>query len=154
MNGHERNPESSYHKEGIGMAEKESHEIKVKDKQELATPAEQTRPGLVFTPDVDIFESEREITLLADMPGVKAEQLNIDLRENTLTLVGEIEPFEGPDEEDLLVEYEVGKYYRQFTLSEVIDQNRINANLHNGVLRLTMPKVEKATPRKIEVRSQ
>jgi HSP20 family molecular chaperone IbpA len=136
------------------MAEKESHEIKVKEKQELATPAEQTRPGLVFTPDVDIFESEREITLLADMPGVKAEQLNIDLRENTLTLVGEIEPFEGPDEEDLLVEYEVGKYYRQFTLSEVIDQNRINANLHNGVLRLTMPKVEKATPRKIEVRSQ
>lgn len=136
------------------MAEKESHEIKVKDKQELATPAEQTRPGLVFTPDVDIFESEREITLLADMPGVKAEQLNIDLRENTLTLVGEIEPFEGPDEEDLLVEYEVGKYYRQFTLSEVIDQNRINANLNNGVLRLTMPKVEKATPRKIEVRSQ
>ncbi|HHP7235479.1 MAG TPA: Hsp20/alpha crystallin family protein [Desulfobacterales bacterium] len=135
------------------MAEKESHEIKVKEKQELATPAEQTRPGLVFTPDVDIFESEREITLLADMPGVKAEQLNIDLRENTLTLVGEIEPFEGPDEEDLLVEYEVGKYYRQFTLSEVIDQNRINANLHNGVLRLTMPKVEKATPRKIEVRS-
>lgn len=136
------------------MAEKESHEIKVKEKQELATPAEQTRPGLVFTPDVDIFESEREITLLADMPGVKAEQLNIDLRENTLTLVGEIEPFEGPDEEDLLVEYEVGKYYRQFTLSEVIDQNRINANLNNGVLRLTMPKVEKATPRKIEVRSQ
>ena len=136
------------------MAEKESHEIKVKEKQELATPAEQTRPGLVFTPDVDIFESEREITLLADMPGVKAEKLNIDLRENTLTLVGEIEPFEGPDEEDLLVEYEVGKYYRQFTLSEVIDQNRINANLHNGVLRLTMPKVEKATPRKIEVRSQ
>jgi HSP20 family molecular chaperone IbpA len=136
------------------MPEKESHEIKVKEKQELATPAEQTRPGLVFTPDVDIFESEREITLLADMPGVKAEQLNIDLRENTLTLVGEIEPYEGPDEEDLLVEYEVGKYYRQFTLSEVIDQNRIDANLRNGVLRLTMPKVEKATPRKIEVRSQ
>lgn len=136
------------------MAEKESHEIKVKEKQELASPAEQTRPGLVFTPDVDIFETDKDITLLADMPGVKAENLAIDLRENTLTLTGDIEPFEGPDEEDILVEYEVGKYYRQFTLSEMIDQNRIDANLRDGVLRLTMPKVEKATPRKIEVRSQ
>jgi len=136
------------------MAENESHEIKVKEKQELAAPAEQTRPGLVFTPDVDIFESEKEITLLADMPGVKAENLTIDLRDNTLTLVGDIEPFEGPEEEDILVEYEVGKYYRQFNLSEVIDQERIDANLRDGVLRLRLPKVEKATPRKIEVRAQ
>lgn len=136
------------------MTDKESHEIKVKEKQELATPAEQTRPGLVFTPDVDIFETEKEITLLADMPGVKAEDLTIDLREDTLTLVGEIQPFEGPDEEDILVEYEVGKYYRQFSLSEVIDQNRIDANLRDGVLRLTMPKVEKATPRKIQVQAR
>jgi len=136
------------------MADKDSHEIKVKEKQELAAPAEQTRPGLVFTPDVDIFESEKELTLLADMPGVKVENLTIDLRENTLTLVGEIEPFEGPEEEDILVEYEVGKFYRQFTLSEVIDQEKIDANLRDGVLRLTLPKVERATPRKIEVQAQ
>jgi len=120
-------------------------------KQEVAAPAEHTKPGLVFTPAVDIFETETRITLLADMPGVTADHLSIDLRDDTLTLTGEIEPFEGPDEQDILIEYEVGKYFRQFTLSEVIDQEKIEANLDDGVLRLTLPKVEKAKPRKITI---
>jgi HSP20 family protein len=85
------------------------------------------------------------------MPGVTGKNLNIDLRDDTLTLIGEIEPFEGPDEKDILIEYEVGKYFRQFTLSEVIDQDKIEANLSDGVLRLSLPKVEKAKPRKITV---
>ena len=133
------------------MADNQSKEIHVKDKQEVASPAEQTRPGLVFTPDVDIFETETAITLLADLPGVRAEDLNIDLRDNTLTISAEISPVEGGDEEDILIEYETGKYYRQFSLSEVIAQEKIDAKLTDGVLRLTLPKVEKAVPRKITV---
>lgn len=129
----------------------QSKELQAKEKQEVATPAETTRPGLVFTPSVDIFETEKEMTLLADMPGVKPEDLNIDLRDNVLTLEGDVAPFEGAEEEDLFVEYEIGKYHRQFNLSEVIDQSRIDASLNDGVLRLTLPKVEKATPRKITV---
>ena len=129
----------------------DSKELKIKEKQEVSSPAEHTRPGPVFTPAVDIFETDKEITLLADMPGVSGENLNIDLRDDTLTLIGEIEPFEGPDEKDILIEYEVGKYFRQFTLSEVIDQDKIEANLNDGVLRLSLPKVEKAKPRKIAV---
>ncbi|HKJ31237.1 MAG TPA: Hsp20/alpha crystallin family protein [Balneolales bacterium] len=117
------------------------------------SPAEQTTAGLVFTPSVDIFENERELTLLADLPGVTSENLTIDLRENTLTLTGEVEPFERADEEDVLIEYEIGKYYRQFSLSNVIDQSKIDAKLTDGVLRLTLPKVEEAKPRKIEVRT-
>lgn len=135
------------------MADTESKELKVRVKQELATPAEQTRSGLVFTPSVDIYETEKEIILMADMPGLKAKDLTIDLADNTLTLSGDIEPFESPDEEDLIIEYEVGKFYRQFTLSEVIDQSKIDANLSDGVLRLALPKVEKAKPRRIEVRA-
>ena len=135
------------------MADQESKELKVREKQEVTAPAEQTTPGLVFTPAVDIYETDTEIILLADLPGVKADRLTVDLRENTLTLVGEIEPFEGPDEEDILIEYEVGKYYRQFNLSEVINQAKINAMLNDGVLRLKLPKVEKAAPRKIEVKT-
>jgi len=135
------------------MTDTQTKALKVKDKQEVAGPAEQTRPGLTFTPDVDIFETETELTLLADIPGVKPEDLNIDLRENTLTLTGEETPCKGSDEEDVLMEYETGKYFRQFSLSEVIDQSKIYAQLNEGVLRLTLPKVEKATPRKITVKT-
>jgi HSP20 family molecular chaperone IbpA len=131
----------------------DSKDIKVREKQELTTPAEQTTPGAVFTPQVDIFETEKEITLLADMPGVKADKLNIDLRESILTITGDIEPVENASEEDVLIEYETGRFYRQFTLSEVIDQNKIDAKLGDGVLRLTLPKVEKATPRKISIKA-
>ena len=133
------------------MTDSKAKEIQVKPKQEVTSPAEQTKPGVVFTPSVDIFENDRELTLLADLPGVTAENLTIDLRENTLTLTGEVEPFERANEEDILIEYEIGKYYRQFSLSNVIDQSKINANLTDGVLRLTLPKVEEAKPRKIEV---
>ena len=133
------------------MTDKGSKDLQVKPKQEVTSPAEQTRPGLVFTPNVDIFETDREITLLADMPGVTAENLNIDLRENILTLTGEIAPVEGADEADILIEYETGRFARQFTLADVIDQEKIEASLSHGVLRLTLPKVDKATPRKITV---
>jgi HSP20 family protein len=135
------------------MAEKESKELKVREKQELTGPAEQTAPGLVFTPAVDIFETEKEITLLADMPGVKADDLNIDLRDNTLTLTAQCSPAGGEDEQTILMEYESGRYYRQFTVGELINQEKIDARLEDGVLRLSLPKVEKAAPKKIAVKT-
>jgi HSP20 family molecular chaperone IbpA len=134
------------------MADTESRALKAKEKAEVTTPAEQTRPGLVFTPAVDIFETEKEITLLADMPGVTAKDLNIDLHDNVLTLDGEVKSPEGDEAADVIREYRTGKYYRQFTLSQVIDQAKINAELKDGVLRLGLPKVEAATPRKIAVK--
>jgi len=137
----------------MNMAEAQTKALKTKEKQELMTLAEQTRPGVIFTPNVDIFETESKITILADMPGVIPENLNIDLRDNTLTLMGDISTVESSAEEDVLIEYEIGKYFRQFTLSEVIDQNKIDAQLNDGVLRLTLQKVEKAIPRKIVVKS-
>ncbi len=125
--------------------------LQAQEKKEVTTPAERTRPGMTFTPAVDIFETEKELTLLADMPGVKADDLNIDLRDNTLTIEGGVQSPEGPEEVGVFREYPIGKYFRQFTLSEVIDQPRIDATLKDGVLRLILPKVEKATPRKIAV---
>jgi HSP20 family molecular chaperone IbpA len=135
------------------MTDAETKELKIKEKQEVASPAEQTRPGPVFTPDVDIFETDKRITLLADMPGVTPGNVTIDLRDNVLTLTGEVDFTEKPNEEKLIIEYEVGKYYRQFTLSEVIDQEKIDAQLAEGVLRLTLPKIAKAAPRKISVKA-
>ncbi|MBW2303190.1 MAG: Hsp20/alpha crystallin family protein [Deltaproteobacteria bacterium] len=136
------------------MAETESKALQAKKKTEVTTPAEQTKPGLVFTPAVDIFETDNEITLLADMPGVKAEDLNIDLRENVLTLDGDVKTPEGENEVDVIREYRTGKYHRQFSLSQVIDQSKIEAELKDGVLRLKLPKAEAATPRKIAVKSE
>ena len=131
----------------------DTKELQVREKQEVAAPAEQTRPGLVFSPLVDIFETDKEIVLLADMPGVMSDKLDVDLRENMLTLSAEAVSGKGSEEQDILSEFAVGKFYRQFTLSEVIDQGKIEAKLNSGVLRLVLPKVEKAAPRKIQITS-
>ena len=135
------------------MADTESKALQAKEKAEVTTPAEQTRPGAVFTPAVDIFETDKEITLLADMPGVKTDCLNIDLHENVLSLDGDVQSPEGGDERDVFREYRTGKYYRQFTLSQMIDQSKIEAAMKDGVLRLRLPKVEAAKPRKIAVKA-
>lgn len=136
------------------MADAETKALQPKAKAEVTTPAEQMAPGLVYTPAVDIFETDKEITVVADMPGVKAGDLNIDLRENVLTLSGDVTSPEGTEEVDILREYRTGKYYRQFTLSQIIDQDRIDASMKDGVLRLRLPKVEAAVPRKITVKAK
>ena len=128
-----------------------TQELKPQEKIEVATPAEQTKPGPVFTPKVDIFETEKEIILLADVPAVKAHGLGVDLKDNILTLAGEVKTERTSGEEEVLNEYQVGSYYRQFTLTEMIDQSKINDSLNNGVLRLALPKIEKALPRRIKV---
>lgn len=129
----------------------DTKELQARGKQEIAAPAEQTQPGPVFTPAVDIFETETALTLLADMPGVASDDMIIDLRDDVLTITGAVKPFEGEDEQDVLVEFDVGRFHRQFSLSETIDQSRIEAKLADGVLRLTLPKAAKAVPRKIAV---
>jgi HSP20 family protein len=116
---------------------------------------EQTRSGPAFTPAVDIFETEGAIHVLADMPGVSADSLNIDLRENILTLNGVVSSPESEKETDVLREFEAGgTYYRRFTLAETIDQSKIEASLKDGVLRLKLPKIEAAKPRTITIKSK
>ncbi|MFW5975337.1 MAG: Hsp20/alpha crystallin family protein [Desulfosalsimonas sp.] len=134
--------------------ETQSRDMQVKGRQDVSGASEQTRPGPVFTPPVDICEDENAIKLMADMPGVKSDDVNIDVRENTLTLTGEIKPFEGPEEADLMIEYDIGQYYRQFTLPELVDQEKIDAQLKNGVLTLILPKAEAAKPKKIQIKSE
>jgi HSP20 family protein len=136
------------------MARETRTEIQKAEQAGVPSVPEQTRPGPVYSPATDIFENDDAITVLADMPGVKAQDLRIDLRENVLTLTGRVTPAEGPKEWDILREYESGTFLRQFTLAESIDQARIGAKLVDGVLRLELPKVEQAKPRQIAVRSE
>jgi HSP20 family molecular chaperone IbpA len=134
------------------MSETENKSLQPREKTEVATPTEQTRPGPVFVPAVDILEADQELIVLADLPGVKNEDLSVDLHQGTLTISGDVSPPEGPNERDVIREFQTGQYYRQFTLSEMIDQSRIEADLKDGVLRLTLPKTEEAQPRRITVK--
>lgn len=128
-----------------------NQEMQVVDKKELAPEsAELTRNGLYFTPAVDIFETDTELSVVVDMPGIHPDDIEIDLRENILTLVGDSKE-EQPKGEDLLVEYKSGGYYRTFRVNDLIDHDKIAASMSDGVLTLKLPKSAKATPRKIPV---
>ncbi|AOY60262.1 MULTISPECIES: Hsp20/alpha crystallin family protein [Desulfococcus] len=126
-------------------------DIQVKQKQQAEATMEPTQSGRIFSPAVDIFETDTAITVIADIPGVHPDDMEIDLRESVLTLSGKIRSPDGEGERSVMREYDTGTYFRQFTLSEVIDQARIDAKLADGVLTVSLPKVAKATPRKIAV---
>jgi HSP20 family protein len=132
------------------MADKE---LQVKEKEAAPVKSEATRPGKVFLPPVDIYETAETIVVLADMPGVAADKVTIDVKDDQLTISGEITPPSGNQEHLVVQEYDTGNFLREFTLGQLVDQNRIEAAMKDGVLRLTLPKVEKAKPRKIEIKA-
>jgi HSP20 family protein len=127
-------------------------ELKPKAKEEAPAKGERVRPGRVFLPAVDIFETPEALVLVADMPGVPADKLTLDLKDNYLTIAGEISPPMSEKESLVLQEFYTGDFHREFQLGSVIDQSRIEAAMKDGVLRLRLPKVERAKPRKIEVK--
>lgn len=134
------------------MANEKTHEIQTTDGG-TGTDLEQTKAGPVYTPAVDIFESDNEITLLADMPGVKPGDLNIDLHEGVLTFSGQSSP--AVDEKEVVDfrEFSAARFYRQFSLSDKVDQNKIEARLNDGVLRLVLPKAAATKPKQIKIKT-
>jgi HSP20 family protein len=127
-------------------------ELKPKEKEEAPLKGERVRPGRVFIPAVDIYETPEALVLTADMPGVSSDKVTLDLKENLLTIYGQVSP--PPEQETLLAqEYAVGDYYREFQVGELVDTAKIEATVKDGVLTLTLPKAEKAKPRRIEVKS-
>jgi HSP20 family protein len=111
--------------------------------------AEVTR-GVTYTPRVDILESEEELTLFADLPGVKEGDVDIRFENGELTLHARRQPSNMTG--TVLCENAVGDFFRAFRISEQIDSGKIWAELKNGVLTLHLPKVEAAKPRKITIR--
>jgi len=86
------------------------------------------------------------------MPGISGDKVTLDLKENHLTLYGTVSPPLGVGETMVDQEYYIGDFQRDFHLGSLIDQGQIEATMRDGVLRLVMPKVEHAKPRKIEVK--
>lgn len=132
------------------MTEKE---MKVQERAEAEQKGEPTRPTKQFVPAVDIYETGEAVTLLADMPGVSREGVEIKLEEGVLTLKGSATEHNLKGSRELLREYEIGNFIRKFTISEAIDQGKINASISHGVLKVVLPKVKPPQPRKIEVQT-
>jgi len=130
------------------MADKE---LQVVEKREVESTAENIRNVPVFAPEVDICESENELMLLADMPGAPLENVEIDLQGNQLTIRGRTLLGDDNGGQALLREYREGDYYRQFTLSQAIDREKIEASMKDGVLKVVLPKIEAVKPRRIKV---
>jgi HSP20 family molecular chaperone IbpA len=101
-------------------------------------------------PPVDIFESNGDLTVVADLPGVEKDGLKVHVdEEGVLTIEGRVHHIEKKC--NILNEYDLVDYFRQFRLSEEIDREKISAELKHGVLTLKLPKAEAAKPRHIEV---
>ena len=101
-------------------------------------------------PPVDIYETRDGLVVLADLPGVAQEALEVRVENNMLTMRGHAR--HGVPGEVTYQEYELVNFFRQFELSDKVDQGRITADLKCGVLALNLPKAEEAKPRQIEVR--
>lgn len=100
-------------------------------------------------PPVDIYETPEGLVVLADLPGVSKENLNIEVKEDILTIQGRAE---NPVVGDLLYrEFQPVSFFRQFQLSDRVDATRIRAELKHGVLTLHLPKAEEVKPKRIEV---
>jgi HSP20 family protein len=128
-------------------------EIATKEKQQVQGQ-EKTRAGRFFLPEVDIQELNDSLKLFADMPGVKQSDVEVTLDKGILTIVGTVSTEVYQKLTPLYTEYNVGNYFRQFELNEDIDAQRINASMKDGVLELTLPKSERARPRRIEVNAR
>ena len=114
--------------------------------------AERTRNATTYTPRFDIVETDEELVLFGDLPGVTKDYLDVRFENGELTIAGNVPPRHA-EHEFLYGEYGIGDFYRSFTISETIDAEKISAELHNGVLTLHLPKVEAAKPRKIAVKA-
>ena len=131
------------------MADK-SKELQKKE-AEKTDIAERTRAAKIYNPDVDIIEGKDKIVVIADMPGVNENSVDITLDDNLLTIYGRVD-WKIPEKMKLThAEYGVGDYQRVFTISGEINREKIEANVKDGVLRLTMPKNEVPKKRKITV---
>jgi len=126
----------------------------VKKEEDKTTQVERARDRRTYTPNVDIVETAEEFLVLADMPGVAANAIDIQYEQGVLTMHGRVEPRQDENNTDyLLGEYGVGDFYRSFRLGEGIDANKIEARLKDGVMELRLPKSEASKPRRIAVKT-
>ena len=131
-----------------------AQELAKKDDSDVVQSNGETQaPRLTFTPAVDIFEKGDTTVIIADMPGVAVDGVDVTFERQVLTLRGTVKANAPDGYRRLSSEYREGDYLRVFTLSDEIDQARIKAEFKNGVLRLELPHAPEAQPKKISVKA-
>ncbi len=117
-----------------------------REEQDMATTREEER---YLKPPVDIYEENHDLVVVCDMPGVAHDGINVSVDNNILTISGKVNHTDRNDE--IYREFRLMSFFRQFELSEEVDQEKITAELKNGVLRVVLPKMEKVKPKKIQI---
>ena len=119
-------------------------------RQEQKQPAPETREEQrTLTPPVNIFETGEGLVVVADLPGVTKEQVSVDVADSLLTI--KAAPAAKMQGDPVLQEFALLPYFRQFQLSDAVDQEKIRAEMKHGVLSVYLPKVAAKQPKKIEV---
>ena len=126
-------------------------ELQVQKKREHEGKEESTIPARTFVPTADIYEDRDSLKVILEMPGVEKGNVDVRVEEGVLFVEGRLDLAKYRGLQPLYTEYNIGSYSRSFRLSNAIDQDKIGAELKDGVLSLTLPKAEKAKPRTIQV---
>lgn len=126
--------------------------LQVQEKKELAPKGEKTVPARYYVPTTDIYETDDALAVVMEVPGVDRKDIEVRLENDELQVEARIDFAKYEGMEPVYTEYNVGHFTRTFALSQAIDQQQIAASLEDGVLTLTLKKVQQAQPRRIEIR--
>lgn len=129
-----------------------AEEISAKTETKTAG-AERTKDSRTYIPGVDIYETNDSLYLIADMPGTDESRVNITLEKDILTIEAGVDESIYGQRKATYIEYGIGDYYRQFTLSDEIDREKIEASMKDGVLKVVLPKAEPVKTRKIAIQA-
>ena len=136
------------------MAKNNNQTMEIQEQEGAPSEAmERTRSRRAFVPRADIYETENEIIVLADIPGANEKSVDITLEKNVLSITAYIDATRSGDYGIAYAEYEEGDYQRSFRLSDEIDRDKIEASVSDGVLHLRLPKSKEAAARKIAVKT-
>jgi HSP20 family protein len=127
-------------------------ELQVQQKREVDKAQEPTTPMRAFLPTADIFEDDDVLTVVLEMPGVDRDNIDVNVENGVLTVEGRINFDKYKGMQPVYSEYNVGPYRRSFRISNRVDQDKIRAEMRDGVITLVLPKAEETKPRRIEVK--
>lgn len=131
--------------------EKEKKKIEKTKQTEENVVTESTKNTVTYIPNVDISETKEELVILADLPGVSENDVNVNLENNVLSIEAHATADARNGHKLTYREYGTGDYSRAFTINETIDRDKIEARMKDGVLRIVLPKAEAAKPKTITI---